>query len=154
MSELFDAKMPESGTLRATVPDGFVPLAAPNPGFVRQCGNFHFNAERCAVATRVASHHLNSLAIAHGGLLATLADTAFGVVIPHKLGLVVAPVTISLSLDYISPVRPGDWVEAHVDLHKTGRRISYASCLVKVGERPVLRASGTFMMEEPDRPAR
>ena len=147
MSECINEMTFESGTLPTMAPEGFVPIAAPIPGFVHQCGNFLFCAKRSVVATRIAAHHTNSLAIAHGGMLATLADTAFGVVLPYRLGLRVAPVTVSLNVDYVSAARPGDWVEAHVDLHKAGRRISNASCLLRVGERLVLRASGTFMME-------
>ena len=82
----------------------------------------------------------------HGGFLATLADTAFGVMIKRELDLPVPPATVGLSVDYIGAVRDGDWAEAHVEIHKVGKRLTNASCLVKVGERTVLRASGVFIM--------
>ena len=136
----------ETDASQRAVPDGFVPLGRRDPSFISLCGNFHFDAARCVLATRIAEDHLNPIGIAHGGMLATLVDTAFGAALRHKLGLPVAPMTISLNIDYVSPARPGDWVEAHVELHKAGRRISNASCLLNVAGRLVLRASGTFMM--------
>ena len=148
MTELFDVHVQEIDVLETTVPDGFVPLPPRYRSFIHHCGNFHFNPENCVLATRIANDHLNPIGIAHGGMLATLVDTAFGAAIRHKLKLPVAPMTISLNIDYVSPARPGDWVEAHVELHKAGRRIGNASCSLKVAERLVLRASGTFMMEQ------
>lgn len=127
------------------IPDGYVVLVPPR-GFVQLCGTFYLHSEKPLLATRVTGDHLNSIHIAHGGFLATLADSAFGVVIKREFGLPVPPATVSLSVDYIGAVREGDWVEAHVEVHKTGQRLSNASCLVKVGERLVLRASGVFIM--------
>ncbi len=51
-------------------------------------------------------------------------------------------------LHYLNPARVGDWVEAHVEIYKIGRRIGNANCLLKVDERLILRASGSFSMEE------
>ncbi|RZL89427.1 MAG: PaaI family thioesterase [Variovorax sp.] len=127
------------------VPAGYIPIVSRARGFVQRCGGFHLHATQPVLATRVTADHLNPLDIAHGGFLATLADTAFGAVIKRDLGLAAPPATVSLSVDYIGAVREGDWVEAHVEVHKTGRRLSNASCLVKVGDRVVLRASGVFI---------
>jgi uncharacterized protein (TIGR00369 family) len=132
---------------RPIVADSFVPLPRRDRSFTSWCGDFYLDAERSILATQIADQHLNPVGIAHGGMLATLVDSAFGATIQHKLNLAVAPVTISLNIDYISPANPGDWVEAHVELHKIGRRISNASCSLRAGDRLVLRASGTFMMQ-------
>ncbi|MBM7063036.1 PaaI family thioesterase [Pseudomonas sp. UL073] len=132
-----------SASAMAQVPAGFSALQAP-PGFVRYCGGFHFHDELPLVAVRIVADHLNSVRIVHGGFLATVADTAFGLVLKRALGTPVPPITVSLTVDYLAAAREGDWLEAHVEVLKVGRSFVNASCLLKVGERPVLRASAVF----------
>ena len=112
---------------------------------MRMCGAFYLHQARPVMAMPITVDHLNSMGIVHGGMLAAIIDTAMGVVIGREIGAVSTP-TISLSIDYIGAVREGDFVEAHVDVHKLGGRVSNASCLLKVGERLVARASGVFIM--------
>jgi uncharacterized protein (TIGR00369 family) len=122
---------------------GFSLLVTP-PGFIRFCGGFYVHKQQPIVAVRIQPEHLNSVRIAHGGFLATVADTAFGVILKRVLGSEFPPVTVNLNVDYLGAVREGDWLEAHVDVLKTGSSFSNASCLLKVGERLVLRANGVF----------
>ncbi len=133
----------EQKMLTTDIPEGFEPLVIP-PGFVHHCGGFYLHAERPVLAVRITSAHLNSLKTAHGGFLATLADCAFGAIFKRQLGLPVPPVTVNLNVDYFSAVREGDWVEAYVEIHKAGRTFANGSCMLKVGELPMLRASGIF----------
>ena len=125
------------------VPVGYAPVVG-GP-FIRMCGAFHLHEARPVMAMPITADDLNSLGIVHGGMLAAIIDTAMGVVVGREIGAVSTP-TISLSIDYLGAVREGDFVEAHVDVHKLGVRISNASCLLKVGERLVARASGVFIM--------
>ncbi|MCJ1878052.1 PaaI family thioesterase [Pseudomonas nitroreducens] len=135
--------MSVSQAMNSAVPAGFSVLPTP-PGFVRYCGGFHFHDELPIVGVRVEGHLLNSVRIVHGGFLATLADTAFGVVFKRQFGLEVPPITVSLHLDYLGAVREGDWLEAHVQVLKFGSSFANADCLLKVDERTVLRATGIF----------
>lgn len=128
-------------------PEGFRVVPAP-PGFVREVGPFHLHDTRPVLALRIAAGHLNSLGIAHGGLLATLADTAFGLLLRRELGAAAPDATVSLQVDYLGAAREGDWLEAHVDLLKAGRAWVNASCMLRVDERPVLRSSGVFVRAE------
>ncbi|MCY1404630.1 Thioesterase superfamily protein [compost metagenome] len=125
------------------IPEGFVAVQS-SVGFTRHNGGVFVHRELPIVAARIAPEHLNSLRIVHGGYLATLADSAFGVIFKRQFDLEVPPVTVSLSVDYLGAVREGEWLEAHVEILKFGRSFASASCLLKVGERLVLRASGTF----------
>ncbi|MNZ57257.1 Thioesterase superfamily protein [compost metagenome] len=125
------------------VPDGFVAVQS-SAGFTRHNGGFFVHQELPIVASRIAPEHLNPLRIAHGGYLAAMADSAFGVIFKRQFNLEVPPVTVSLTVDYLGAVREGEWLEAHVEILKFGRSFASASCLLKVGERLVLRASGTF----------
>ncbi|MGH8785825.1 MAG: PaaI family thioesterase [Cupriavidus necator] len=134
------------------VPAGFSPLETP-PGFVRSLGGFYFHDELPILGMHITADHLNSVRIAHGGLLATLADSAFGVVFKRHLGTPVPPITVNLSIDYLGAVREGDWLEAHVEVLKVGSSFVNANCLLKVGDRLVLRATGIFTVWKGKLPA-
>lgn len=125
------------------VPPGFSLVNAPH-GFVRHCGGFHLHEELPVLGVRIMPEHLNSVRIAHGGFLATFADTAFGLILRRCMQSETPPITVSLCADYLNGVREGDWLEAHVQVLKVGTSLVNADCLLKVGERTVLRCSGVF----------
>ncbi|MNT18660.1 Thioesterase superfamily protein [compost metagenome] len=100
---------------------------------------------------RVAHAHTNMHSIAHGGLLATLADSALGYVIAQRAHLSV--VTVQMSVEYLNPVRPGDWLEAHVRIDKQGKRLIYANCLLQVEDRVMLKANAVFAVRAALAPA-
>lgn len=130
------------------VPEGFVPMVRPNngpAGFVQYCRGVYFRPETGEVAARILTEHLNPLNIAHGGFLATLADTAFGAYIRVQAGFELPPATVELSIDYIAPARPGQWINARIDIHKIGRTLCNASLSLMDGERLVARAKGIFI---------
>ncbi len=80
----------------------------------------------------------------HVGMLATMADGALGI----NLHLARQPgpimVTVNLSLDYLAAAKVGDWLEAHVVPRKLGRQLAFGDCVLRAGEREVLRATGIF----------
>jgi uncharacterized protein (TIGR00369 family) len=134
------------------VPEGFLPLEAGGPYF-RQLGPIfgrRLDAGGVIVALRVAESHLNIQHVAHGGMLATLADGALGINIALARGRRGGQVTVSLTADFLSGARLGDWLEAHVVVTRMGQRLAYASCDLKVGARHVLRSSAVFAVV--DRP--
>ncbi|AGW89661.1 MULTISPECIES: PaaI family thioesterase [Cupriavidus] len=124
------------------VPPGYRPLIR-DRGFLQLCGPFYVHETLPVVAVRVTDQHLNNQDIAHGGFLAALADSAYGIVMRRDLpGLV--PRTAHLSVDYLSAVQPGDWLEAHVTFVKHGKRITNGTCRLMVGARMVLQTMGVF----------
>lgn len=126
------------------IPDGFAPWR-PTSRFmthIAEAGALYRRAQDHVLALRVHDSHMNSHTIAHGGLLATLADCALGQCIANQEGL--SAVTVQMSVDYLNAVRPGDWLEAHVQIDKKGRRLVYATCLLKVGEKVMLKANAVF----------
>ncbi|WP_152603437.1 MULTISPECIES: PaaI family thioesterase [Burkholderia] len=131
-----------------TPPDGFVRMAT-NGGFTAQLGTLYWHAERRAVGIRLGACHLNHLSIPHGGLLATLADTAIGIVLNRESGAKQQSVTAHLSLDYLNTARAGDWIEAQVDVDKMGARLHFATCRLMSGERCLLKANATFAVVRP-----
>jgi uncharacterized protein (TIGR00369 family) len=132
--------------LAPQVPDGFEPVLRGSP-FVQLIGPiFHKKTDdgRHIVGIRIEERHTNIKGIAHGGMLATLADSALGMAIALENSNRKAMVTVNLSTDFVEAAYPGDWVEADVDLQRIGGRLAFANCYLKVGEKRILRASGVF----------
>jgi uncharacterized protein (TIGR00369 family) len=135
------------------VPEGFLPVATKG-AFIETFGPLYFkrDGKNMIVAVRIEEKHLNLRGIAHGGMLASLADSALGIAVSLSKTPPFPVVTVNLSLDFAEPARPGDWVEAHVDIQRVGSRMAFANCYLKVGERRILRASGVFAVVEPQQP--
>ncbi|ODA18412.1 thioesterase [Achromobacter xylosoxidans] len=109
-------------------------------------GGFYRREADDVLAMRVGAAHGNMHGMAHGGLLATLADSALGYVIAHQCQASV--VTAQMSVEYLNAVMPGDWLEAHVTIDKRGKRLIYATCHLKVDQRLVLKASAVFAVRQ------
>src|SRR5262245_31065943 len=128
------------------VPPGFKPLHV-GGAYFQQLGPVHSRRAdngSVIIALRVAERHLNIQGITHGGMLVTLADGALGINIALARERKSAQVTVSLTADFLSGGRLGDWLEAHTMITRMGQRMAYASCDLKVGTRHVLRSSGVF----------
>jgi len=127
------------------IPPGFEPVSRGGTFFAHLAPVYRrVDGDALVLALRVGPQHANAHGNAHGGMLMTLADGALhDNLLPGR-----APgariVTVSMSVDFLSPARVGDWLEAHVGVHRRGALLSVADCLLRVGERRVLRASATF----------
>lgn len=134
----------------AAVPAGFAPLEFGGPYF-RALGAIHGRRDAdgtLVLALRIAEAHLNIQGFAHGGMLTTLADGALGLNIAIARGRRGGQVTVSLTADFLSSARLGDWLEAKVTISRMGQRLAYASCDLRVGSRHVLRSSAVFAFVE------
>jgi uncharacterized protein (TIGR00369 family) len=127
----------------APVPPGFTLMQG--DGFVPSVGAIYVNLERRAMGAWIQPHHLNPLGFAHGGMLATLIDTSFGMAIKHSSDAALPPVTVSLNVDYLNPAYPGTWVESIVSIQKVGARITNASCVLKDGDRLIAKGNAIFL---------
>lgn len=128
------------------IPAGFLPVERHGP-FMGSIGPLWMKreGESLVIGVRIEERHTNLRGIAHGGMLVALADSALGFVLSAALrppGMV----TVSLSTDFLDSARPGDWIEAEVDILRAGRRLVYANCMLRAGERRLLRASGVFAL--------
>ncbi len=136
-----------------SIPAGFTPWL-PSSAFmdaITQLGPVYRNAAQDVLALRIAPSHANMHQVAHGGLLATLADCAFGSCIVQQTGHSV--VTAQMSLDYLSSAQVGDWLQAQVQIDRQGRRLIYASCAMRVEQRLVLKANAIFSVRSARPPA-
>lgn len=133
------------------VPDGFREVERGGPFFMAMGPIYRRDdGDKVVLGLRLRGQHANLHGNAHGGMLATFADGAFYDNMMVGRGRDQQVVTAAMTMDFLSAARVGEWLEAHVHVHRRGKLLSVADCLLKVGERPVLRASATFV--QPPRP--
>jgi acyl-coenzyme A thioesterase 13 len=126
-------------------PEGFSPLFRTSP-FLDAVGPFYYrrDGERLVIGLRVLEKHANARRVAHGGLLMTLADIALGYNTAYREDPPGSWVTANLSGDFAGAAKLGDWIEAHVDVQKSGKRLAFANAYLMVGDERILRASAMF----------
>ena len=98
------------------------------------------------VGLRVQDKHANASGTIHGGLVAALADVSIGYVTSMSKTPPLRMMTASLTIDYVGTAKMGDWVEAHVSIVKTERRLAFANAVIKVGATPVASAGAVFLV--------
>ncbi len=134
--------------------DAHVP-AAPPPGFAP-----HFrkspltdaweplyskrDGDVLTIGVLVAAPHTNARGLAHGGLIASLADNAMGLACALAGEGVGGIVTVSLTCDFTGSARIGDWLEIAATPARVGRTLSFGEARVTVGDRLIARASAVF----------
>ena len=95
--------------------------------------------------------HCNARGTVHGGILATLADVALGYTIAFASNPPASLTTANLTVDFAGTAKPGDWLEARVDIQKLGSRLAFANCYINAGEQRIVRASAVFLVAgQPD----
>lgn len=77
------------------------------------------------IAFEAGAQHVNLQGLVHGGMLATLADTAMGLAVRTVLDPSRRHVTVQLGIEFLSPGRPGRIV-AHGRSVKIGRQLGFA----------------------------
>lgn len=134
----------------AAIPEGFVPrdhglpfMAAVGPLYVRR------DPGPLTFGIRVEHRHCNAKMVAHGGMLASLADVVLGV---GGLTLAEVPgffITITLTTDFVGPAPLGAWVECRPELVRRTRTMMFVQGLFLADGAPALRASGVFGLPRP-----
>ena len=70
----------------------------------------------------------NPMGTVHGGVIAGMADTAAGMLSKALIGAWMAGPTVSLSVNYLRPVRLGETVYVRASCQKNGRFLNYTTC--------------------------
>jgi len=125
--------------------DALRALVADAP-FYRWSGMAIADAEEGSVtlALELADHHLNIQRVAHGGVIATLADAAMGLSLRSALEPGRRHVSVEIGVHYLRPVTRGR-VRAIGRAVRIGREIAYAQADVVDGnDRLLARADGTY----------
>lgn len=96
------------------------------------------------MALRIVEAHCSSRGLAHGGLIAALADNIMGIACARARAS--RPVTAGLSVDYLGPARMGQWLEFVPEVDKAGATLGFATCRVTADGVLCARARATFAM--------
>tara|TARA_X000000950_G_scaffold257016_1_gene322959 strand:+ start:4478 stop:4903 length:426 start_codon:yes stop_codon:yes gene_type:complete len=126
------------------IPEGFV-LAEGRGAFSRHNGPLYRRVVdgRLQTGLRVLDRHCNGLGFLHGGMAAAFADSAMAWAVWDKTNQ--SSVTMRLSVDYLQPVRLGDWLMAEsVALGVDGDIVHVKADLTRNERFPVCDAMGVF----------
>ena len=132
--------------MSANLPPGYEPYVRPI-GFLNLIGPVYRRIDNGTewYGLRLEAQHANQGPMAHGGLMASLADIILGraaiVASTPKRGCL----TVSLSIDYLDSAPLGSWLEGMATIERAGRNLSFASCRLLADGKPV--ASGRAVLK-------
>ncbi|HXZ20248.1 MAG TPA: PaaI family thioesterase [Candidatus Acidoferrales bacterium] len=99
---------------------------------------------RVMISYRVRPHHLQVHRVVHGGVAATLADTAGGLATIMSLPLGTRIATVEMKINFLEPIERGT-VTADARVIRCGRNFSVVDCDVRDSEgRMAAKALMTF----------
>lgn len=123
------------------MPDGFALHERTSPLTVPWAPLYFRDADG-VLGLRIAEAHCNSRGMAHGGLIAALADNVMGIACARAHPS--HPVTVGLAVDYLGSARRGQWVEFAPTVDKVGATLGFATCRVTADGSLCARATATF----------
>ena len=115
--------------------DGYPSLIGPF-WYKREEGGFRYGFP-------AEARHLNAGGVVHGGMLMSFADDVLGMTVWEAAGRKPCT-TVQLSTQFISPARPGDFVEGRAEVLRSTRSVVFVRGLVTVGDRTVIHADGIW----------
>ena len=101
---------------------------------------------RIVAGLMIEERHCNLGGNIHGGMVGTLVDSAFAYAVRKSQDPPVRGVTTTMAIDFIGTAEPGQWIEAHVDVVRSGRRVVFLNCFVWCEANRIARASATFQV--------
>ncbi|HWT11019.1 MAG TPA: PaaI family thioesterase [Roseomonas sp.] len=93
--------------------------------------------------------HCNNQSVAHGGMLATIADIVLGIGGTEQAGAPGHFITVSLVTDFLAPAPLGAWLECRPMLLRRTARLMFVEGRFMADGTAVLRASGVFNLPRP-----
>jgi uncharacterized protein (TIGR00369 family) len=124
-------------------PAGFAPYDGAGP-FLDHIGPIYVRDE--CFGLRAGEHHANHRGTIQGGLLSTFADFALGRAIESDADDGKQRATASLTVDFLKPANPGDWIEARTRVERVGGTLSFADCSLFAADREIVRARAVFVV--------
>lgn len=130
-----------------SIPDGFK-LQKFDVGFLEDAGPYYTKRSDTGylVATRVRGRHVNGWDIAHGGVLATLADVSLSYQVfrasrpPQPLS------TVNLTTNFLAGAKIGDWLVAQCEIDRVGSSIAYVRGEIRNGDKIAMTMSAVFKL--------
>jgi uncharacterized protein (TIGR00369 family) len=129
------------------VPGGFVPFENQGP-FLEHIGPVYVSEreDELVLGLRAQDRHANHRGSIQGGLLSTFADFALGRAIEANADDDKDRATVSLTVDFLKPARPGDWIESRTRVDRVGGTLSFADCSLTVDGREIVRARAVWIV--------
>jgi uncharacterized protein (TIGR00369 family) len=89
--------------------------------------------------------HLNPAGTVHGGVLATLVDTAMGLAVRSATGEADVPATSQLTVTYLRPGKPGP-MTVTAQVRTRGEHLTVCDADIEQGGKGVVHAVATFAL--------
>lgn len=120
-------------------------------GFLDHGGPYWIGGSEGAplIGLRIAEHHLNYIDIAHGGVVATLADVAMSYIVHASAVPRLAVSTATLTVNFLAGVKLGDWLVAEPRIDRMGRSLAHVSGTIRRGGEEVATMTGVFSHRPP-----
>jgi uncharacterized protein (TIGR00369 family) len=143
----------EKTTPDVVLPEGFE-LSPFDYGFTALAMPFYIKHEpqNVTLGFHVLDHHVNPGQIAHGGMLMTMIDMAFGINVGIRVKDAGFLPTTGLSFDFLKPAMLGNWIESKIDFVHLTRKTAVVSGFLIGPDGPIVRASGTNKIMRKDDP--
>ena len=100
---------------------------------------------RAVVRFEATDEHLNPAGTLHGGVLATLVDTAMGLAVRSATGDADVPATSQLTVTYLRPGKPGE-LTVTAQVRTRGEHLTVCEAEVEQDGRAVAHAVATFAL--------
>lgn len=119
-------------------------------GFARDIGIDNVTAHdgTSTARLRATERHLNPAGTVHGGVLATLVDTAMGAAVRSQSKDDEVPATSQLTVAYLRPGAVGE-LQASARVRKQGAHLLVCEAEVEQASEALLHAVATFALVEP-----
>jgi uncharacterized protein (TIGR00369 family) len=132
--------------MSTTPPSGFSPF--PNQGpFLEHVGPILVrDGDELVLGLQTEERHANHRGTVQGGLLSTFADFALGRAIEADADDGKDRATVSLTVDFIKPAMPGDWIESRTRVDRVGSTLSFADCSLCVDGKEIVRARAVWVV--------
>ena len=117
-----------------------------NKGYMKHLGGLELkqiSGTQYEFIVEVKEIHLNTGKIAHGGFLASIADTGMGTA-AHRVAGDKRCVTINLDMKFISAGQLGDKLKGNVKILKKTKTLVFINCEISNDKEIVVSASGTW----------
>jgi uncharacterized protein (TIGR00369 family) len=139
--------MTDKDRLDASVPIGFMDPGV--GGFAGRNGPIYQKLAdgKSLAGFLVEEHHCNPSGICHGGWLSTFADVQLVRQVGLQTGLKLGNVrTVSLTTDFLSAAKLGDWVDGSAEMVRETRTLAFVEGRACVAGRLLLRMNAIFSL--------
>ena len=128
-------------------PDGFVPFDPQGP-FLEHVGPVLWRDDEDGpiFGLRVEDRHTNHRGTVQGGLLSTFVDFALGRAIEADADDGKDRATVSLTVDFLKPAQPGDWIQTRTRVERVGGTLAFADCSLTVEDREIVRGRAVWVV--------